>query len=388
MHAWGMGGTIRATFNIAGYLAQRNDVEIISIVRRRKEPFFPLPPGVTVVAVDDQHGPAASGLQRFCRRVLGALPSVLLHPEDRASRAATLWTDLLVVCKLWRLRSGVLVGTRLALNVLALQAARPGLAVIGVEHMNYEAHPLPQQAAIRDRYRDLEALVVLTRQDLREYRRVLGDRTRLVRIPNAAPQSDGTVSAVTNPVVLAAGSLTNQKGFDRLILAFESVARAHPEWVLRICGRGPKRRELERLIVEHDLSGNVVLTGAVRDLEGEMLEASLFVLSSRFEGLPMVMLEAMSKGLPVVSFDCPTGPGEVIDHERDGILVPNGDLDGLAAAVIELIEDDQKRRRYGASAAAKAASYSLGAVGQRWETLLTSVDSAADCTGRVAGTTR
>jgi glycosyltransferase involved in cell wall biosynthesis len=86
----------------------------------------------------------------------------------------------------------------------------------------------------------------------------------------------------------------------------------------------------------------------------------------------MVMLEAMSKGLPVVSFDCPTGPREVIDHGENGMLVPEGDVQALTGAMLELIEDDEKRHRYGAAAAATAATYAMSAVGPEWDELLTS----------------
>jgi glycosyltransferase involved in cell wall biosynthesis len=377
MHAWGMGGTIRTTLNVAGHLAERHDVEVISIVRRRDEPFFPFPPGVTVTAVDDQRPQPAHGLRRLVRRVLRAQPSRLMHPADRAHRACTLWTDLQLVRTLWRVRSGVLVATRPALNLLALDTARPGVVTVGEEHMNFPTHKPLMQAEIRRRYPELDALVVLTDDDLRSYGEVLAGSTRLSRIPNAVPKLDGPLSDLTKPVVLAAGRLMNQKGFDRLIPAFAAVARSHPEWTLRICGNGPKRRSLRKLVAEHGLEDNIVLAGAVSDMGAEMAGASMFVLSSRFEGLPMVMLEAMSKGLPVVSFDCPTGPAEVIEDGRTGILVPEGDEDALGRAMLELVEDEERRARLGAAALARSADYSLDAIGPRWDELLTSLDGAA-----------
>jgi glycosyltransferase involved in cell wall biosynthesis len=378
MHAWGLGGTIRTMLNLGGHLAERHEVEILSIVRLRDDPFFALPPGVTITAVDDQRPRPGSGARALGRRLLRALPSLLMFPGDRASRACTLWSDLQVVRVLWRIRSGVLIGTRPSLNLLAIEAACPGLTVLGMEHMHYSAHSALSRERIRRRYPKLDGVVVLTEHDLREYGRVLDGSTRLVRIPNAVPERSGAISELTNPIVVAAGRLSYQKGFDRLIGAFAKVAVLHPDWTLRIFGRGPRRKALQRLIDKHRLADNVVLMGADPTLDEQMANASLFVLSSRFEGLPMVMLEAMSKGLPIVSFDCPTGPGEVIDHGRDGILVPDGDADGLAAAMIELIGDADKRRRYGAAAADAATGFSLDRVGARWETLFESLKGPLD----------
>src|SRR4051794_12969017 len=117
MHAWGMGGTIRTSLNVAGHLAQSREVEILSIVRRRHNPFFEFPPGISITAVDDQRKGAPSGP---VRRQLRRLPSLLFFPGDRASKSCSLWTDLMLLRSLWRLRSGFVVGTRPGLNMIAL----------------------------------------------------------------------------------------------------------------------------------------------------------------------------------------------------------------------------------------------------------------------------
>jgi glycosyltransferase involved in cell wall biosynthesis len=376
MHAWGMGGTIRTTLNLAGHLARDREVEVLSIVRRRSKPFFELPPGVTVTAVDDQRKRGRDRPPGLLNRVLRHLPSLLLYPADRASRSCTMWTDLTLVRALWRARSGLLIGTRPALNLAALLARRPGTFVIGGEHMHYSQHSPTMRSRIRQRYPDLDALVVLTEHDRREYGEVLARPPLTVRIPNAVPIFARPVVVERRPVVLAAGRLVPQKGFDRLIDAFALIAPAHPDWILRICGRGPARDDLQRQIVARGLTERAILMGAVKSIEQQMAEASIFVLSSRFEGLPMAMLEAMSMGMPVVSFDCPTGPREVIEHGRDGILIPNGDVAGLAAAVAGLMHDPAARERLGAEATVKAARYSMDVVGPQWEKLLAALEDA------------
>jgi glycosyltransferase involved in cell wall biosynthesis len=378
MHPWGMGGTIRTVLNLAGHLAQTREVEVLGIVRTRHEPFFDFPAGVTITAVDDQRKGARTAPGG---RLLRRLPSLLFFPGDRASKGCSLWTDLMLVRALWRVRSGFLIGTRPALNMIALLARRSGLVVIGAEHMHYSQHSDRLRAQIRKTYPDLDALVVLTDHDKREYRAALPSRPRIVRIPNAVPALEPRRVGAPKPIVLAAGRLKPQKGFDRLILAFSKVAGAHPDWTLQICGRGPGREELEAMVRDEGLENRVILKGAVRNIADQMVQASMFVLSSRFEGLPMALIEAMSLGLPVVSFDCPTGPGEVIEHGHDGILVPNGDIEALAAAISELISNRDMRRRLGLAASEKAATYSLAAVGPRWDDLLASFEPSEEPRG-------
>ena len=367
-HAWGLGGTIRTTLNLAALLAECREVEIVSVLRRREQPFFAFPAGVRVRALDDRRAPRAAA------RLLGRLPSLLVHPEDYAYPWCSLATDVALLRGLRGLRGGVLVSTRPALNLLAARLAHPSVTVIGQEHMNFLSHRPRLAADIRRGYGGLDALTVLSAGDARDYGALPGG-PRVELIPNPVAELDGGVSAQEAPVVVAAGRLNAQKGFDLLIRAWATVAERRPDWRLRIYGSGPERPALERLIAEHDLGDRVALMGRSRQLGAAMAEGSLFALSSRFEGFGLVVVEAMGKGLPVVGFDCPRGPGDIIGHGEDGLLVPPEDVPALSAALLELIEDPARRRRMARAARAKSRRYAGSAIAPRWEALLGSLGS-------------
>jgi glycosyltransferase involved in cell wall biosynthesis len=361
LHAYGMGGTIRTALNLVEALARTRPVDVVSVTRRRDKPFFSFPAGVVVTALVDL---------RRGRGLIDRLPSLLIHPDDFAYPWCSPRTDLRLVRMLRSLPPGVLVTTRPALNLLAARLAPRSVTVVGQEHMNFHAHRKGLAKDIRANYGRLDALAVLTEEDRADYAEALGGATSVVRIPNAVTRLGGPEAALQAPLIVAAGRLNTQKGFDLLIRAFERVARERPDWRLRIYGSGREKGSLKRLIETLGLGDRIQLMGASRHLGEEMSKASIFALSSRFEGFGMVIVEAMSKGLPVVSFDCPRGPAEIIREGVDGILVPNGDVERFAAALIELIDDPDRRQRYGAAALENARRFDLGAIAGEWESLL------------------
>lgn len=360
---YGMGGTVRTVLNQASAMATAgHEVEIVSVLRRHETPRFPIDPRIRVrTLVDEVTGAPADGFRT--RRRARHVPR-----GERGIRYFNRHVEQAVIAYLAELRDGVLVTTRPALNLLAARHAAPPVVRVAQEHMNFAAHRPDVQRAIRKWYSALDAVVVLTHTDQVDYDRLLPG-TRVLRIPNAVRSLDQEPSQQTGKIVIAAGRLVVQKGFDLLIPAFGKVAAAHPDWQLRIYGGGARKAELRTLIDELHLYNHVYLMGRTDRMDDELRKASIAVLSSRYEGLPMILIEAMTHALPVVAFDCPTGPGDVVTDGVDGLLVPPEDVDGLAAGISRLIGEPPLRHAMGAAALHTAATYGPGSVNPQWESL-------------------
>ena len=175
-------------------------------------------------------------------------------------------------------------------------------------------------------------------------------------------------------VLLAAGSMskakTYQKGFDLLIPVFSRLATKFDDWSLVILGDGSERHDLQQEVRENNLENRIILPGNVKDITSVFSFGDLFVLSSRFEGFPNVLGEAMACGLPVVSFDGHTGAGEIIREGVDGLLIPNQDITALENALGELFSNEAKRHKMGMKAKEVVFRFSLEKVMKQWEDLI------------------
>ncbi|MFF0572927.1 glycosyltransferase family 4 protein [Streptosporangium saharense] len=369
LNAYGMGGTIRATFDLATEMSERHDVEVISVFQHADRPFLPLGEKVRLRSLVDLR-PGARVRWPYTRKAerLSAQESALVHPEERAYASFTAWSDEVLRRELRRLRTDVLVTTRAGLNIMAARFARRGVVTIAQEHLHFEAHKPGIFEEIRQWYPRLDAVVTLTEADERDYRAMLGEaRTRVYTIGNGLAGGPRPRSKQDNRIVLAAGRLVPVKGYDRLLKAFAQVIRKRPDWKLRIYGEGRVADKLMKTSVKLRLHNNVMFMGPTDDIEGELAKASIHAVSSRFEGFGMTIIEAFACGVPVVSFDCPRGPREIITSGHDGLLVPADDVDALAEGLLAMIDDEEGRHRMAANALLTAEKYDISTISDRWE---------------------
>jgi glycosyltransferase involved in cell wall biosynthesis len=196
-------------------------------------------------------------------------------------------------------------------------------------------------------------------------------------IPNAVflessrcPPSFEQKERAAGHTILAMGRLSSEKGFDLLIKAFAPVADKSPDWSLQIWGDGPLRPQLEGRTRQRGLGGRVYFPGICRNSASVFARGDIFVLSSRYEGFPNVLLEAMTCGLPVISFDCPSGPRAVIRDGVDGLLVPPQDVARLTGAMARLVCNYALRSNFADAAREAASRFLPELIMPRWEALL------------------
>ncbi|NGO68601.1 glycosyltransferase [Streptomyces boncukensis] len=374
LNAYAYGGTVRTVVNQANALAAvGHTVEVVSVRRNRAAPPFGLHPAVRLQPLVDGTEPAAARWARPLEAWLAGRPSGLVAESEGQYGRFSRLSDWRLVRYLRGLDGGVLVTTRPALSLLSARFAPAGVVRIGQEHRYYGHYGADLAREIDARYRRLHAVTVLTAADRETYAaRLAGAGVRVEQIPHPLSGGAPRRSRLDRPLILSAGRLTADKGFDTLIRAFADVAADHPEWQLRIYGTGPERDRLRALINERHLYNHVYLMGTTPRLERELAKASVFALAAPQAGCGMALAEAMSHGVPPVGFDCPHGPRELIRDgpSPDGVLVsPPGDAGALGRALRKLVEHPELRREMGKRAAESARRYEPGGIRDRWVAL-------------------
>jgi len=214
--------------------------------------------------------------------------------------------------------------------------------------------------------RKYDKIVVLTNEDKQWHWK---NNSKVEVIPNPLTTEHDKCSTLKSKTVITAGRLTAQKNFASLINAWKTVNKHHPDWKLEIWGEGSLRNELQQQIEDLQLRDSACLMGYTDDIISKFADASIFVCTSIFEGLPLVFIEAMSCGIPVVSYACPCGPKDIITEGKDGFLIPVGDERMMAERINKLIEHEDMRLKIGEAAIVKSKHYSTEIVISKWQQL-------------------
>jgi glycosyltransferase involved in cell wall biosynthesis len=343
------GGTERAVATIASGLAERGWQVTIVCMRCEGEPFFALHPNITMRVV-------LSADERFRWKPVQTLSRIRKIAKDTN---AYFWIDAETV-----------------LSVFSV----PALAGLGVRHFAWENFHLHEHLGswLRPIGRAVAAfccrgVVVLTRADRDAWLTKFGSKRAIHQIPHCvqtyAPAAD-TSLANRKSVVLAVGRHTNQKGFDLLLQAWSKICMKHPSWQVRIVGSGELTVELQALAATLGVYSQVEWVAHTNDVETHYLESSVYALSSRFEGFGIVLIEALSHGLPIVSFLCHHGPEEIIEDRQSGLLVESGNVDLFAQALDQMITDEVSRKQMARAALKRSEAFAPPIVLERWEQML------------------
>jgi glycosyltransferase involved in cell wall biosynthesis len=348
----GMGGASRVMSLLANYWAERGDEVILITLDTVDTDAFALHPAILRVALDmmrDSDGLAAA-LSNNARRLLGlrrsiaaAGASVVLSFEDR--------TNVMVV-----------VAT-LGMRIRRVVCERTDV----MQHRIGRIWPVLRRMT----YPLAAGLVVQTRALLPWGRSVMFGKPRVHVVPNPIPLERYACGPLAErpQTIVAVGRLEPEKGYDMLLAAFAAVARDFPQWALVIAGDGSQREPLRALVRELGLEHQVRLAGYIENPRDVLAEGSIFVMSSRYEGFPNALLEAMACGLPVITTAC-TGALELVADGVSGLVVPVDDRDELVQAIRRLIGDAPFRHRLGINARSVAERYSIDAVIREWDSLV------------------
>ncbi len=351
------GGAERVTANLANHWAAQGWEVTIATLGPQSADFYELHPSVKRIALelDGDSNNVFVALVRNLHRIF-VLRKLLRQMQPDIALALMTGANVL-----------------LALAACGMKQAH----TVGSERIYPPQHPLGAiWEWLRSKsYGRLDAMVAQTSLGA-EWIVANTSARRVVVIPNPVnwpltncpPQLDiSTAHHAGRRLLLAVGRLSSQKQFSLLVDCFKSLSVRHAEWDLVILGDGPLRPVLEAKVREAGLSKRVFLPGMSGNVGDWYSSADLYVMSSRFEGFPNTLVEAMAYGLPVVSFDCDTGPRDIVRHHVDGSLVAAQDAEGLTAELDRLMSDSDLRKRYAKRAVEVRERFAIRRVADKWE---------------------
>jgi glycosyltransferase involved in cell wall biosynthesis len=351
------GGAERVATDLANFWSDKGWTVTILTIADNEDDFYPLD-------------------QRIKRTTIGL-------PNNGSSLASLLLNNFKRVTAIRQ----VLVREKPVVTISFMEVANCLLAVasiglagvnIGTQHNHPPKMSIPSHLDwLRKRvYSKLDAVTALTQKTADHLAHTVGGNIHVIpnfiNYPLVTKASSISASVYKDKfahIVLAVGSLTYQKGFSRLIDCFSNLASTYIDWCLVIVGEGKLRCDLEEQIRSHNLDKQVFLPGRTGNVADFYKEADIFAFSSHYEGFGLVLAEAMTYGVPAVSFDCDTGPSEIITNNQDGLLIPQDDAIAFTEGLKRLIDNEGLRKELGKNATRIREKFSPERVGELWDKL-------------------
>lgn len=306
---------------------------------------------------------------RLTERVMLAIYNFLPSP---IRWEITLIDDMRVTID--EIKPDVIISFLTGTNIRTMRAAQPlGIPII-LSERTAPSRPFPQMRQyieLRKKwYPGADCLVVQTSEAAAYYDEIMQGKLQVIPNPVLPPAQHYPHSHDERNRIIAIGRLVHEKGYDRLLAAYQKIFHLHPSWTLEIWGDGPLGETLEDLIEDYHLQDCVKLMGTTNEIGRELAHADIFVMTSRYEGFPNALCEAMASGLPSIVFDCPVGPRAIIKDGVNGLLVENDNIDAFANILSELMVDSQQRSMLGKQALEVLDDYSLDHVTGLWDAVI------------------
>lgn len=339
-----MGGTVKAVTNLANQLAERgHPVHIISIFQGAQHPYFTIHPNIKVTSlVKYRLRPQniTSILYNRLHKYFGLGQPRYISQHEPGRKQFNRHVERRLIKALQHIDTDVLISTRASFNILTARYAPRSVEKIGMEHMNLAAYPDAYQREMLVAYQNLDKLTVLTSKDQAAYQAELN--TPVYVIPNMIDEP--RLDVQRQKVIVAAGRLEYEKGFDLLIESVneaQETLREH-DYQVYIYGNGQEQDYLHDLINQYQLSDLIQLREPSSQLAEVLASSTMTVVPSRNEGFGMVILEAMNQGSVVLSYDGTTGPASLINHKENGYLLPHADTRALARQLEAIIQHPEQ----------------------------------------------
>lgn len=349
------GGTERVTLLIIQKLKalEKYDISILSIVEQKEQPFFEIPDGIKRTKLDSGRKWIAPG-----PRYIPLVPRLRYFLKHN--------------------KIDLLIDVDVILDLLSVPAS-VGLKtkIVAWEHFNYhyiwpsKTYKVFRHAAQWFSAKNADFIVTLTIQDQKNYENRLGRRKAIQAIHNPMmPVKQSEQVLTREKSIITAGRLTWVKGIDLLEKLIPRILKKYSDWKWYVLGEGEERPRLEAVQKKYQLENQLILTGNVSNVSEYMQQASIYVMTSRSEGLPMVLLEAAQNGLPMVSFDIQTGPSEIIEDGKNGFLIPPFSINDMIKKVEYLITHEEVRDAFSKHTSLVQTRFDADVITAQWECLI------------------